>query len=276
MNSSVRRTSVWLWLTLPIAILLMIAAGGGVLVDGLYRDAPDLVVQAKGQDLVSLALALPTLIVSAILANRGSRRARLVWLGTLTYLVYSYVTYAVVARFNPLFLVYVALLGCSLYALIGGLATTGMAGMRACFTDRTPTRSASIFLAVLAILFYCLWLSEIVPALMAGRIPQSVLDSGTPTNVVHVIDMAWILPALAIAAVSLWRRQTLGYTLAGVLLPFLVLLVSAILAMAALQARDGLPNMGPPVVLFATLDAIALGTLVWYVKGLRSTAVQMG
>ena len=50
-------------------------------------------------------------------------RAQLIWLGVLVYLIYTYVTYAFVVRFNPLFLVYVALLGCSLYALIGGLAT---------------------------------------------------------------------------------------------------------------------------------------------------------
>lgn len=60
------------------------------------------------------------LVASAILAGRGSGRAHLVWLGVLVYLIYSYIIYALSVQFNPLFLVYVALLGCSLYALIGG------------------------------------------------------------------------------------------------------------------------------------------------------------
>ena len=83
-----------------------------------------------GQDLVSLVVVLPTLIVTAFLSHRSSSRTRLVWLGVLVYLVYTYVVAAFDNRFNSLFLVYVALLGCSLYALAGGLATTDLAGIR--------------------------------------------------------------------------------------------------------------------------------------------------
>lgn len=108
MNESVRYTNVWLWLTFPIAILLTIAAGGGVFISGLYRDNPYFVAQAVGQDLISLAVVLPTLIITAFLASRGSPRARLVWLGGLVYLVYTYVVAAFDDSFNSLFLVYVA------------------------------------------------------------------------------------------------------------------------------------------------------------------------
>ncbi len=270
MNSSLRLANAWLWLTIPIALLLTVAAGGGVFITGLYRDAPYFVAQAVGQDLISLAIVLPTLIVTAILANRGSPSARLVWLGGLVYLVYSYVIAAFDVKFNPLFLVYVALLGCSLYALIGGLVTADMAEIKACFAEKTPIKMVSIYLAVLAVLFYFLWLSETVPALVAGRIPQSLQDNGTPTNAVHVLDMAWILPAFGIAAVSLWRKQALGYTLAGAMLSYVVLLISAILSMVVFMIRDGHPVAVPQVVIFGTLFAISLGMLIWYMKGLKS------
>ena len=39
-----------------------------------------------------------------------------------------------------MFLVYVALLGLSLYTLIGGLATTEFEALKARFTERTPVR----------------------------------------------------------------------------------------------------------------------------------------
>ena len=104
---------IWLWLTGPIAVLVAIAAGVGFFIDDIYRDAPVNAAQAVGQDLITLVVALPTLVISAILALRGSRRAHLVWLGVLVYLVYTYLTYALAIQFNPLFLVYVALLGCS-------------------------------------------------------------------------------------------------------------------------------------------------------------------
>jgi hypothetical protein len=94
-------------------------AGSELLVDDIIRgDAPYFVAQAIGQDFVTLTVALPSLVVAAILAGRGSGGGRLIWLGVLTYLVYTYAIYAFATRFNSLFLVYVALLGCSLYEML--------------------------------------------------------------------------------------------------------------------------------------------------------------
>jgi hypothetical protein len=266
MNKNARSANGWLWLTAPIAILLAIAAGSGIFISGLYRDTPNLVAQAIGQDAITLVVALPTLVIGAFLAGRGSHGARLVWLGGLVYTVYTYVGYAFDIRFNPLFLVYVALLGCSTYALIGGLVTTDLAGIKVCFTAKTPVKAVSIYLGVIAVLFYFLWLSEAVPASIAGKTPQSVIDAGTPTNAVYVLDMAWILPAFGITAVGLWRKRALGYTLAGALLSYLVLLILAILSMVVFMIRDGQPVAVPQVVIFGTLFAISLGMLLWYMR----------
>jgi hypothetical protein len=187
----------------------------------------------------------------------------------MVYLVYSYVIAAFDVKFNALFLVYVALLGCSLYALIGGLVTTDMAGIRACFTEKTPVKAVSIYLAVSAVLFYFLWLSEVVLALKAGKVPQSIQDNGTPTNAVHALDMAWVLPAFGIAAISLWRGRALGYTLAGALLSYGVLLILAILSMIVFMIREGQPVIVPQVAIFGALFAINLGMLIWYMKCVR-------
>ena len=134
---SPRTATIWLWLTGPVVFLAAIAAGVGFFVEDLYRDAPLNAAQAVGQDLVTLVVALPVLVISAILALREcSMRAHLLWLGAIGYMVYTYASYALAIRFNALFLVYVALLGCSLYALIGGLATTDLARIKAGFSTR--------------------------------------------------------------------------------------------------------------------------------------------
>ena len=78
MNNHTSRANGWLWLTVPIALLLAVAAGGGVFIGDLYRDTPNLVVQARGQDLITLLVALPTLVIAAWLTARGSQRARLI------------------------------------------------------------------------------------------------------------------------------------------------------------------------------------------------------
>ena len=268
-NAVPTRANGWLWLTAPVGLLLAIAAGGGLLVRGLYRDSRYFATQAVAQDLVSLSVVLPFLIATTLLAARGSLRARLLWLGGLVYLVYTYAISALAARFNALFLIYVGLLGCSLYALIGGLVTTNFQAIRASFSESAPVKAVSTYLAVLTILFYWMWLSEVIPALIAGETPKSITDNGTPTNAVHVLDMAWVLPAMAMAAVSLWRRRPLGYALAGALLSFVVLLALAILSMVVLLARAGYPVVAPQVVVFAALCVISLGMLIWYLQHLR-------
>jgi hypothetical protein len=270
MNGDIGRPNVWLWLTIPVAALLAMASGGGLLISGLYRDVPYFAAQAVGQDLISFSVVLPLLIVSAVLTSRGSPGAKLIWLGGLTYLVYTYVIAAFDVRFNSLFLVYVALLGCSVYALIGGMVTTNMAQIKACFTQKAPAKAISIYLGVLAVLFYFLWLSEVVPALLRGEIPKSVQDNGTPTNSVHVLDMAWVLPALLITSVSLWRKRALGYTLAGVLLSYCVLLTLAILSMAVFMIRGGHLVAIAQLGIFGALFALSLGMLIWYMRGLKS------
>lgn len=269
MKEDATRQTAWLWLTAPIAILLAIATGGELLGDDLLHDTPYCVAQAIGQDFITLTVALPVLVIGAIFAGRGSERARLVWLGALIYVVYTYVIYAFHVRFNPLFLVYVALLGCSLYALIGGLATTDFQGVKARFTQRTPVKAVSIFLAMMSAVFYLLWLSETVPALVAGEVPQSVTDNGTPTSAVHVLDMAWILPAMALAAVWLWRKRAIGYTLAGALLTFTPLLTAAIMAMITSMILYGHPVAVGMAAIFGIVSAASLGMLVWYLRELE-------
>lgn len=241
----------------------------GFFIDGVYRDAPVNVAQAVGQDLITLVVALPLLVISAILALHGSMRAHLVWLGAIGYLVYTYASYALAIQFNPLFLVYVALLGCSLYALIGGLATTDFARIKAHFSRGTPVKVVSIFLGVVALVFYFMWLSEDIPALLAGVVPQGVIDGEAPTDVVHVLDMAWILPANALAAIWLWRGRPLGYTLAGIVLSFLTLLILAIMSMIVFEVLYGLAAAVGIAVFFSVVFAISLGMLIWYLRGLQ-------
>ncbi len=270
MKQDLERAGIWLWLTIPIAILAAFAAGLGISMSGLYRDSPGLVAQAIGQDWITLIVAVPALVIAAFLTGRDSQRARLIWLGLLVYMVYTYASYAFGIRFNSLFLVYTAVLGCATYALIGGLFTTDWAGIKAAFGDRAPVRTVSIFLIVVAILFYLTWLSEALPASLSGVPPQSVTDDGTPTNVIHVLDMAWLLPALVIAAVSLWRRRSLGYGLAGALLTNLALLVLAILSMIVFQAQGGEAVAAPQAAMFLLVFGISLGMLIAHLRNLKA------
>jgi len=247
-------------LTAAIAALAATAALAGLLRPSLYRDAPILVPQLLGQDLVTLTAGVPLVSLGLWLALRGSVRGRLLWLGGLGYMVYTYGTYAVGARWNELFLMYVALFGLSLYAFTLGMLRTDARRVRHELAVAAPVRSLAAFLIGTASLFSLLWLAENVRALLAGRIPQTLVDAELPANVIHVFDLAVVLPALAVAGVWLLRDRAWGYVWTGVLLVKIATLGLAVTAMGGFVIREGMP--APLLPVFALLT-VASSLFCW-------------
>ena len=67
-----------------IAVLGAVLSLVGILVDGVYEgNSASLIAQAKGQDLVTIMLAVPALIVALIFSLRGSLHAELAVAGGL-------------------------------------------------------------------------------------------------------------------------------------------------------------------------------------------------
>ena len=204
-RSSVRP---WLWLSIAAAVLAAIGnVVGLVAVDRVYGTAyPSLSDQATAQDLVDLVVVAPAMVIVAGLALRGSVRAYLAWLGPLVFTVYNYVIYVFAVHFGPLFLLWVAVLGLTLYALIGGLAAANADGIQAAYT-RHRMRGTAWFLIAVGAAFAGIWLSDIVPALARGTVPSTVTDLGVPTNAVHVLDLSFFLPAVLAVGVLLLLRS---------------------------------------------------------------------
>ena len=150
--------------------------------------------QAIAQDIVNLAIVMPLMAFFAWRALRGSTASYLVWLGFLTFTVYNYFIYPFSIHFGPLFLLWVAVLGTSIFALVGGAQSLD-ANAVANALDFRKERLAAGFLMLTAVLFALLWLSDIVPALVDGSAPTAATDVNLPTNPVHVLDLAFFLPA---------------------------------------------------------------------------------
>src|SRR6266496_3900482 len=107
-----------LWLTLAIAILVIISSSAGLFIKSIYaRETLSWMVQAYGQDIANL-VAAAALLSAVYFVSKGSVKAFLVWIGVLLSLLYPYVIYAFDIHFNSLFLVYVALVGLSFYTLV--------------------------------------------------------------------------------------------------------------------------------------------------------------
>jgi hypothetical protein len=260
---------------MSIAAAVIAAAGsivGLAAVGSIYGHEPAAFIDdAVAQDIVNLAVVTPAIIVSALLARRGSLAAYLAWLGAMAFTVYNYVIYTLSIHAGPLFLAWVAVLGLSLYALIGGLAALDSRSVGARFIS-APRRTVAWFLIVVAALFCGLWLTDIVPALLAGQVPAAARDLGLPSSPVHVLDLAFYLPATFTAGVLLVRNRAGGYVLAPALLGFLALTGLPIMVTPFVADRRGETPAWAVLAPIAAVTIISTGLLIRLLSATRDPA----
>ncbi|NHN58724.1 MULTISPECIES: hypothetical protein [Halorussus] len=254
--------------TIAILVLSVVATLVGLLRPGHYRDAAITLPQLYGQDAVTLGFAVPLLAVGTWYAARGSLRGYVVWLGALGYMLYTWASYALMLYFNELFLAYVALFGLSLFAFVGGVIRLDPTDVRDGLGGRLPVRLTAGFLAAIALFFAAGWLSEIVPATLAGRAPEGVRLAAVPANVIHVLDLAVLLPGTLLTAVWLRRDRAWGYALAGVLLVKFAALGLAVLAMAAWLRATGQGGGLGEMALFGFVTAVSLALGAAYLRAM--------
>jgi hypothetical protein len=262
-------------LSIIVAVLAAFASAGGLFLAGVYRDNPLIITAWKGNDLITLVVAVPLLAGALVMMVRGSARAHLLWLGAVGYMLYNYIFYLYGAAFNVFFLVYVALVALSLYALVLGMWRLDADRVSRGFLAGTPVKGIAGLMLLIPLVMGGIEVQRAVAFLFTGQVPTDIVQTGHPTGVVYATDLALLMPAIAIAAILLWRRRPWGYVLAPVLMVKGVTYPLALIAMSLLGANDPLT---PVYAFFWLLSLTALGLLLWNVRLFREarTAVQAG
>lgn len=207
----------YLLTVVTVALLVVVSAGGAFRSSQLYRDNALISATFRGQDWVTLLVAVPLLSAGLILERRGSLRGRLLWLGMLFYSMYSYLFYAVGATFNVFFLLYVAIFGLSAYACLFAVLRIDF-GPLAASTGGRAARGLSIgYMLVVATGLGLLWTGMSLSYLVTGVVPAPIVASGHPTGVVFAIDLVFIVPPMVMGAVGLIRREAHGWILASIM-----------------------------------------------------------
>jgi len=185
--------------------LAAFAAAAGLVVTGLYRDAPNWVQQARGTDLATLFIAVPVLAVGLWTARRGSAFGRLAVVAGLLFLVYNYAIFAFSVAMNPLTAVHFAVFGLSLWSLLLGARTAEETIDGA--TDRLNRRASGALLIGVAGMFGLLWLGQLATTTMTGALAPDLVRAGISTNPVYALDLAFFLPLCALVGIGLLRRN---------------------------------------------------------------------
>jgi hypothetical protein len=238
--SNVTNSKLSIRLSWVAALLAGVASLAGLVEPAVYAgDTLWASTQVRGNDLVTLVLAVPVLALSLVHVRRDSTRARLVWLGMLGYLVYGYAFYLFGLALNPLFPAYVAVFSISLFVLIVELVRTDPKAVSSRFSVDAPTRAVAGYLWFVAGFLGLMWSARVVSYLVSGRVPQDVVASGVKSAVVYAMDLSVLVPALAIAGLLLWRREAWGYVVGTVVLVKCTAYPLALLGMSAFAIPAG-------------------------------------
>jgi hypothetical protein len=186
-------------------LLAAVAAAAGLVISGLYRDAPNWVQQARGTDLATLFVVVPVLFVGLWTAQRRSAAGRMAVVAGLLYLVYNYAIFAFSVAMNPLTTIHFAIFGLSLWSLLLGARVAVDASRTA--TDRLHRRASAGLLIAVAGMFGLLWLGQIASTTMTGIQAPDLALAGIKTNPVYALDLAFFLPLCAVAGIGLLRRD---------------------------------------------------------------------
>lgn len=266
MFSMVNVAEIWQGISVLITVLVAVASLLGIFNPQTYiKETTNWALQARGQDIGNL-LAIISLLVSVYFLSKKSLKAYFVWLGVLFYLIYAYLIYSFAAHFNFLFLVYVAILGLSIYTLIGGLLGQNHSILLKKISYNSKTKAAAILLIVIGVLFGFLWLSEIARALFTGSIPQSLVNTGLLVNPVHVIDLSVVLPGLIITGILFLKKSPLGYLFTAPWLMFSVLMGSSIIVTTIMMLLQGSREALLPLLSISIIVVISLIMLAVYFR----------
>lgn len=197
-------------------------------------------VQGIAQDMADLFMAVPLLLIALAGAWRGKRFFVFLLGGVLLFLAYSFAIYCFSVHFNKIFLLYCLVLGLSVYLFIYLYSLFPAKNAIAFFTSETPVRSTATYLGITALLFYGLWLSDIIPAIVSGTRPELLKETGLFTNPVHVLDIALLLPGMLICALLLYKKRPVAFFLAPVLLVFSIIMNINIAFLSVMMVQKGL------------------------------------
>lgn len=286
-----KHQSILIWLLPPIFILSLVAASAGllyqvpgeafsytnhrdetVMINGqglYYYDTVSSAAQMQGNDLVTLVVGLPLLVISTFFAFRGSLRGQLLLTGTLGFFLYTYMSMAALASYNALFLVYVAIFTLSLCAFILCMMSFDLSTLPQDFSEKLPRKWIVGLMFIVGGFLLLAWLGRIVPPLFQNQTP--VLEN-TTTLVIQFMDLGLIVPLAFLGGFLLLRRNAWGYLLSSIMLTKGVTLGLGVSAMAINMARVGVPeSLGimMPFLVITILNLVVVTILLKNVKQVR-------
>lgn len=222
---------------------------------GLYQHEPlSGAVQVLAQDVVTIIIGIPLLLLSIYLYRRQSVKGHLLLTGTLAYFLYTYSSYSFLLMYNNFFLVYVALMSASFFAFILSIMCFDINNLSSYFARKLPTKLIGGFLITVGILILLMWVGRIIPSLMNGTIPYG-LEIYT-TLVIQALDLGFVVPLAILAGILVIKQNSFGYLLAPIMIMKGFTLGTAVTVMAITMILSGVQTSYSEVIIFSIINLL--------------------
>jgi len=222
-------------------------------------------------DVVTLVIGVPVLLLSMWLAYRGKLIGLLFWPGALFFGVYNYIVYSYAMPLDWARLIYLVLLALCLYCMIGLMTCMDGDSVRERLKGSVPEKFGGGVLVGLGVLFMAIAAAGMVTSIRNGIvIPDTEMG-------LHITDFL-IAPAWIIGGVLLWRKKPLGYLGGmGLLFQASMLFIGLILFMLLAPVISGasfIPGDFVQVLIYSLVGFVPFGL---FVRGvLKSERVRSG
>jgi len=154
-NLPIKRSLIPIYtVSLVIAVLMAVASGAGLLYQSAVYPTNELIRTFVPNDVVNLFIGLPIILGSMFLAMRGKLVGLLLWPGALFFVLYNYIVYVFAMPFSAAFLLDLALVTLSVYAIAGLVASIDGRSVQQRIAGSVPERVAGGILAGLGLLFF--------------------------------------------------------------------------------------------------------------------------
>jgi hypothetical protein len=251
-----------------LAVLTLISCLISITHNDIYRDGDWANAQWLGQDIVSLFIALPLLLVS-LEKGRRSRDPRWEMLngGILLYFTYTYSFYVFAARLSPMYLFHVPIYGLSAIGFVLSCLQL-FKGVDNYDLKKTKLRMTIIlYLVLIGLMIAFLWLSDIF-AHLTDPGHRSETPNGEAPLIIYSLDLALIIPLMLASAFMLFRQSKGSHALTGIILTKTSTLGFALMAMSLSMYVQDLSPDPFLIILWSVIGCI--GTLLtgMYLKNL--------
>ncbi|WBW96697.1 hypothetical protein [Oceanirhabdus sp. W0125-5] len=235
---------------------------------GIYKlNSISMVAQGKAQDIVTLVLGIPLLLISLYLSRKGSLKGRVLLTGTLGYFLYTYISYVFLWMYNPLFLVYVILMSASFFSFILTMMSFDIGNLELHFNKKLPVKFIGGFQIFFGSALGMLWLGRTIPALINGTVPEG-LEHYT-TLVIQGLDLGFIVPVAVVSGVLIIKRKPMGYLLSSVIIVKGFTMGIAIIAMIIAMIYAGVKVSFVESAIFPIITLIIIYCLVLILKNIN-------